>query len=62
MTDSIKPPLFQVKDTEDNENFFITREAVEKYREINKDAKTLTISNANSMELSTLLDIIKRNF
>ena len=63
LTDSSNPPLFMIKNSLDENIYFLTRESLKRYREHNKNSgKTIEIPSSNSQELASLLDIIKRNF
>lgn len=66
-TDISNPPLFKIKNKNGQDLFFITRDALNEYMEVNglkkeKNIKTIEIPCNNSFELEKLLEIIKRNF
>lgn len=66
-TDISNPPLFEIKNKDGNDLFFITRSALNEYIECNrrneKDNKTIIeIPSNHSYELEMLIEIIKRNF
>lgn len=63
ITDDSYPPLFKTTNSIGEEIYFLTREALERYRECNKEcSKVIEVPSSNSTELSNLIDIIKRNF
>lgn len=66
-TDTSNPPLFKIKNKDGKDLFFITREALNEYIEINglrkgNNVKTIEILNEKSFELEKLLEVIKRSF
>ena len=64
ITDQSNPPLFVISTELGNDIYFLTRKALEDYSNFNiKDnKKVVEIPSNRSVELSKLLDIIKRNF
>lgn len=64
ITDQSNPPLFIISTELGNDIYFLTRKALEDYSNFNiKDnKKVVEIPSNRSVELSKLLDIIKRNF
>lgn len=64
ITDQSNPPLFAISTELGNDIYFLTRKALEDYSNFNiKDnKKVVEIPSNRSVELSKLLDIIKRNF
>lgn len=64
ITDQSNPPLFVISTELGNYIYFLTRKALEDYSNFNiKDnKKVVEIPSNRSVELSKLLDIIKRNF
>ena len=64
ITDQSNPPLFVISTESGNDIYFLTRKALEDYSNFNiKDnKKVVEIPSNRSVELSKLLDIIKRNF
>ena len=64
ITDQSNPPLFVISTELGNDIYFLTRKALEDYSNFNiKDNKKVVVIPRNrSVELSKLLDIIKRNF
>lgn len=64
ITDPSNPPLFLISTELSNDIYFLTRKALEDYSKFNiKDnKKVVEIPSNRSVELSRLLDIIKRNF
>lgn len=64
ITDQRNPPLFVISTELGNDIYFLTRKALEDYSNFNiKDnKKVVEIPSNRSVELSKLLDIIKRNF
>lgn len=64
ITDQSNPPLFIISTALGNDIYFLTRKALEDYSNFNiKDnKKVVEIPSNRSVELSKLLDIIKRNF
>jgi len=63
LSDDGNPPLFKIRNSIGEEVYFITREALNEYREFNKESsRIIEIPKSNSIELSKLIDIIKRNF
>ena len=64
ITDQSNPPLFVISTELGNDIYFLTRKALEDYCNFNiKDNKKVVVIPRNrSVELSKLLDIIKRNF
>lgn len=64
ITDQSNPPLFVISTELGNDSYFLTRKALEDYSNFNiKDnKKVVEIPSNRSVELSKLLDIIKRNF
>ncbi len=64
ITDPSNPPLFLISTELGNDIYFLTRKALEDYSKFNiKDnKKVVEIPSNRSVELSRLLDIIKRNF
>ena len=63
ITDSNNPPLFMIKNSIGKNIYFLTRNALEEYKECNKDcSKTIEILGSDSQELANLLEIVKRNF
>lgn len=63
-SDSSNPAVFKIKDSMGEDIYFLTRQALEEYEEINKkECKDIVvIPSNNNIELAKLLDIIKRNF
>lgn len=63
-SDINNPPLFKIVDSNGEDRYFLTRKALEKYKEYhNVQYKgIIEIPYANSEELTELLEIIKRNF
>jgi len=63
MTDINYPPLFKITNPIGEDVYFLTRDALAKYKEYNKSCgNVIDVPSSNSMELSTLIEIIKRNF
>ena len=63
-TDIAVPPLFMIKNVVGNNVFFLTRKAVKNYLSISSktEKKIIEVPSSDSLEISQLLDIIKRNF
>ena len=63
-TDFKNPPMFKIKNSIQEDTYFLTREALNKFIEYNEDIKNqiIEIPESNSLELAHLLEIIKRNF
>lgn len=63
-TDVSNPPLFVVSNELGENIFFLTRQALENYSKFNlkNSKKVVEIPSNRSIELSDLLEIIKRNF
>lgn len=66
-TDTSNPALFKINNKDGNDLFFITRESLKEYIEINglrkeNNVTTIEISNEKSFELEKLLEVIKRSF
>lgn len=64
ITDQSNPPLFVISTELGNDIYFLTRKALEDYSNFNikYNKKVVEIPSNRSVELSKLLDIIKRNF
>lgn len=64
ITDQSNPPLFVISTELGNDIYFLTRKALEDYSKFNikNNKKVVEIPSNRSVELSKLLDIIKRNF
>lgn len=64
ITDSSNPPLFVISTELGDDIYFLTRKALEDYSKFNikNNKKVVEIPSNRSVELSKLLDIIKRNF
>ena len=64
ITDQSSPPLFVISTELGNDIYFLTRKALEDYSKFNikNNKKVVEIPSNRSVELSKLLDIIKRNF
>lgn len=64
ITDSSNPPLFVISTELGDDIYFLTRKALEDYSNFNikNNKKVVEIPSNRSVELSKLLDIIKRNF
>lgn len=64
ITDQSNPPLFVISTELGNDIYFLTRKALEDYSKFNikNNKKVVEIPSNISVELSKLLDIIKRNF
>ena len=62
-TDIAVPPLFMIKNVVGNNVFFLTRKAVKNYLSIGSktEKKIIEVPSSDSLEISQLLDIIKRN-
>lgn len=63
-TDMSTPPLFIIKDAIGRDIFFLTRKAVENYTTISSksEKRLIEVPSSDSLEISQLVDIIKRNF
>lgn len=63
-TDMSTPPLFIIKDAIGRDIFFLTRKAVENYTTISSksEKRLIEVPSSDSLEISQLIDIIKRNF
>ena len=64
ITDQSNAPLFVISTELGNDIYFLTRKALEDYSKFNikNNKKVVEIPSNRSVELSKLLDIIKRNF
>lgn len=64
LSDTGNPILFKINNALGNEMFFLTRENLNKYLDVNKDQtrNIIEILSGNSEELVELLECVKRNF
>lgn len=64
ITDNSNPPLFVVENELGEDIYFVTRNALDKYCKCNFNGKkkVIEIPSNRSIELTELLEIVKRNF
>ena len=63
-TDVCRPPLFKIKDSNNEDIYFLTRQALKEYEESNKieHKDVIVVQENKNTELTRLLDVIERNF